>query len=187
MDADRSSPDPWATGRRRSGRPDRGVRRATPPRYDDAGPGPAGRGAPASGTPAPGNVRPDTYTGIHTQWGVPRSENSNKILRLATRALASTDATRANPAPAFTTTCVDGNWNPSKDRGRPIERKRPENLLGAFHREDLSLLGAPGSGTSASNEWVATAKVHQQCPDRCKLGSTPTQGLGFRRKLYVGK
>ncbi|MBO4241432.1 hypothetical protein GSF26_27285, partial [Pseudonocardia alni] len=56
MDADRSSPDPWATGRRRSGRPDRGVRRATPPRYDDAGPGPAGRGAPASGTPAPGGA-----------------------------------------------------------------------------------------------------------------------------------
>lgn len=54
MDADRSSPDPWATGRRRSGRPDRGVRRATPPRYDDAAPDPTGRGVPTPGTPAPG-------------------------------------------------------------------------------------------------------------------------------------
>ncbi|MEJ8281747.1 hypothetical protein [Pseudonocardia spirodelae] len=30
MDDDRSSPDPWATGRRRGGRPDRGVRPAAP-------------------------------------------------------------------------------------------------------------------------------------------------------------
>lgn len=59
MDADRSSPDPWATGRRRSGRPDRGVRRATPPRQDDAGPGPTGAAARAD-TAGPDTAGPDT-------------------------------------------------------------------------------------------------------------------------------
>lgn len=143
MDADRSSPDPWATGRRRSGRPDRGVRRATPPRYDDAGPGPAGRGAPASGTPAPGGAGenaagegtarsepatpPDPGTELVVSPVVPPEPDPGS--RALTR--------RAAPAPADPPRADRGTED--RDPWAPWRRLRPRTVRGATA---LGLAGA---------------------------------------------
>ncbi|ALL75001.1 hypothetical protein AD006_06190 [Pseudonocardia sp. EC080610-09] len=64
MDAERSSPehpDPWATGRRRPGRPDRGRRPAAPTGTSGtASSGTASSGTASSGTASPGTASPGT-------------------------------------------------------------------------------------------------------------------------------
>ncbi|GAA4995842.1 hypothetical protein WHI96_00415 [Pseudonocardia tropica] len=143
MDADRSSPDPWATGRRRSGRPDRGVRRATPPRQGDAGPGAPGRGAPAPGTPAPGAGGENAAGGGPARSGPATPPDPGTELVMSPVVPPEPDpgsrALTRRPAPDPTDPPQADRGTEDRDPWAPWRRLRPRTVRGATA---LGLAGA---------------------------------------------
>ncbi|KAA1020252.1 hypothetical protein FVA95_21420 [Pseudonocardia sp. EV170527-09] len=150
MDADRSSPDPWATGRRRRGRPDRGVRPAArrpdaPDSPDRAaadrptGPGDAAGRPTGQGGAADRGTVPPPVPG--TELVVPTPEQPRTPPEADPRALVLPDGpATGGSVPSGPGAGRDDPTGPGPDDPwAPWRRLRPRSLRGATA---LGLAGA---------------------------------------------